>query len=407
MERVITRRQAGQFLLARHGLAGEWRFEGKEGIMAWLRMVRCLQFDPLNVVGYNPHLVLQSRIKGYRPEMLDELLYEDRLLFDGWDKNMSILLTEDWPCFSRRRRAARERLLRNPKIAETAPLVIQRMEERGPLSSADLEFHEKIDWAWAPARLSRAVLESLFFAGEILIHRKEGTRKYYDLSRRLLPADVREAADPNPTEDAYCDWHVLRRIGAVGLLWNKSGDAWLGISGMKSGPRTASFERLHRSGRICMVTVEGLEKHPLYMKAEEVPLLDEIIQGGPGGPDRACILAPLDNLLWDRRLILELFGFEYRWEVYKPAAERRYGYYVLPVVYGDRFIGRIEPVLDRRSRTLLIRGWWPEPGVEPTDDLGDELASCLHRFKTFTGADRIALDEAAATAPEARKWLRI
>ncbi|CAG5091742.1 Putative uncharacterized protein [Thermobacillus xylanilyticus] len=407
MERVITRRQAGQFLLVRHGLAGEWRYEGKEGAMAWLRMVRCLQFDPLNVVGYNPHLVLQSRIRGYRPEMLDELLYQDRLLFDGWDKNMSILLTEDWPCFARRRQTARARLLQNPKIAELAPLVIRRLEERGPLSSADLEFHEKIDWPWAPARLSRAVLESLFFAGEVIIHHKEGARKIYDLSRRHLPADVLDADDPNPTEDEHHDWHVLRRIGAIGMLWNKSGDAWLGIAGMKSGQRTASFERLHQSGRICKVIVEGLEKHPLYVKAEDVPLLDEVIRSGTGGPDRASMLAPLDNLLWDRRLILELFGFDYRWEVYKPAAERRYGYYVLPVVYGDRFIGRIEPVLDRSRRRLIIRGWWPETGVEPADDLRNSLADCIRRFTAFTGADLAQLDETAATAADMRKWLQI
>jgi hypothetical protein len=142
MDRVITRRQAGQFLLVRQGLAGDWRYEGKEGIMDWLRSVRCLQFDPLNVVGYNPHLVLQARIKGYRPEMLDELLYRDRVLFDGWDKNMSILLTEDWPCFARRRGAVTDGRMTNPKIRELIPPVIRRLEERGPLSSADLVSRE-------------------------------------------------------------------------------------------------------------------------------------------------------------------------------------------------------------------------------------------------------------------------
>jgi len=404
MERVITRRQAGRFLLARHGLAGEWRFEGKAGIMDWMRSVRCLQFDPLNIVASNPHLVLQSRIRGYRRHMLDELLYRDRLLYDGWDKNMSILLTEDWPCFARRRNAVLHSRMTNPKIRELIPLVIRRMEERGPLSSADLEFDEKVDWPWAPARLSRAVLETLFFSGEVIVHHKDGTRKYYDLTRRHLPAEVLDSPDPNPTEDEYHDWLVLRRIGAVGMLWNRSGDAWLGIGGMKSAQRAASFDRLHRAGRIRKVVVEGLEKHPLYIKEEDVPLLDEVIERGTGGPDRASILAPLDNLLWDRRLILELFGFEYCWEVYKPAAERKYGYYVLPVVYGDRFIGRIEPVLERDSRTLVIRGWWPEPGVEPDSGLIEELERCLADFAAFAGAERIRADD-AARSPELRLWL--
>lgn len=212
MDRVITRRQAGRFLLVRHGLAGDWRYEGKEGIMDWLRSVRCLQFDPLNVVGYHPHLVLQARIKGYRPEMLDELLYRDRVLFDGWDKNMSILLTEDWPCFARRRGAVMDGRMTNPKIRELIPPVIRRLEEHGPLSAADLEFHEKVDWPWAPARLSRAVLETLFFAGEIIVHHKEGTRKYYDLTRRHLPAEVLDAPDPNPTEEDD------RSSGRIGMM---------------------------------------------------------------------------------------------------------------------------------------------------------------------------------------------
>ena len=407
MDRVITRRQAGRFLLIRQGLSGEWRFEGKEGIMDWMRSVRCLQFDPLNVVGYNPHLVLQARIKGFRSEMLDELLYRERLLFDGWDKNMSILLTEDWPCFARRRSGVLDGRMMNPKLRELIPQVLRRLEERGPLSSADLEFHEKIDWPWGPARLSRAVLESLFFAGEVIVRHKEGTRKYYDLTRRHLPAEVLEASDPNPSEDDYHDWLVLRRIGAIGMLWNKSGDAWLGIGGMKTAQRTAAFERLLRKGLIHQVIVEGMEKDPLYVKAEDIPLLDEVIRGEDHGPDRASILAPLDNVLWDRRLILELFGFDYRWEVYKPAVERKYGYYVLPVTCGDRFIGRIEPVLDRASRTLVIRGWWPEPGVEPSEDLKAGLADCIRRFTAFTGAERVALDETAKTAAEARKWLNI
>lgn len=404
MDRVITRRQAGRFLLIRQGLAGAWRFEGKEGVMDWMRSVRCLQFDPLNVVGYNPHLVLQARIRGYRPEMLDELLYRDRLLFDGWDKNMSILLTEDWPHFARRRSGVLDGRMANPKIRELIPQVIRRLEERGPLSSSDLEFHEKVDWPWAPARLSRAVLESLFFAGEVIVHHKEGTRKFYDLTRRHLPAEVLEAPDPHPTEHDYHDWLVLRRIGAIGMLWNRSGDAWLGIGGMKTAQRAAAFERLHRSGRIRKVIVEGMEKYPLYVKAEDVPLLDEVIRGADAGPDRASILAPLDNLLWDRRLILELFGFDYRWEVYKPAAARKYGYYVLPVVYGDRFIGRIEPVLDRSRRELVIRGWWPEPGVEPDRGVIDALERCLAEFASFAGAERIRADDAARTHG-LRSWL--
>jgi len=372
----ITKLQARRFLLLYHGLSGGFEFRGKEGILAYIRRVGCIQYDPLNVVGTNPELVLRSRIEDFQPDMLRELLYRDRKLVDYWDKCMSILPVEDWPCFSRLREYHGDWYRANEAVAEK---VRAEIESRGPLCSGDLDGDEKVNWAWGPTRLSRAALEGMYHAGRLGIHRKSHTRKYYDLAERLIPQSYLEAEDPFDTEERYYAWFVLRRIGSVGLLWNRPSDAWLGIRGLKSRERSAAFAALEEQGLILPVEVEGL-KHKLYIRAEDAPLMGRVLSEEWENA-RASVLAPLDNLLWDRSLIRELFGFDYLWEVYKPAAERKYGYYVLPVVYGDRFVARFDPVKHRGNAPLSYHNWWWEEGVDKNDlRMNESIERALERF---------------------------
>ena len=371
---LITKKQARLFLLQHQQLNPSTLSGSKQSIYDYIRRVGCIQYDPLSITGHNHELVLQARIPGFTPELVQELLYQDRLLIDGWDKNMSIYCTEDWPYFQRSRELASSRYEGNSEIMATVERVRRELTERGPLSSLDLEGKDKINWAWAPARLSRAALESMYFWGELVIHHRVHTRRYYDFTTRLLPEYILERQDPNGTEDQYYDWYVLRRIGSIGLQWNRSGDGWLGINGLKSKERTGAVQRLLHTDKIREVNVEGI-KLPFYIRSIDAPVLEGILEEtNEHGEDysttsTAAALAPLDNLLWDRELIKQLFDFEYRWEVYKPAAERQYGYYVLPLLYGDRFVARIEPVMDKKSGILTIINWWWELGESLSPEL--------------------------------------
>ncbi len=396
---TITKQQARQYLLTYHGLTGKRVFAGKQGIIDYISKVGCIQFDPLNIVGHNHELVLQSRIMGFKPKLLQELLYKERKLIDGWDKNMSIYCTGDWPYFNRLREAAKQRLGNSDRpITKVLPQIRKDIEERGPVSSIDLDYSETVDWSWAPTSISRAALESMYFWGELIIHHKAYTRRIYDFAWRHISEELLFASNPNTTDSQYYAWYVLRRIGSIGMLWNKAGDAWLGIDGLKSKERSDAFAQLIEDNRILEVLVEGV-KYPLYIKSEDKQLLDSILNSKTPSKN-AAFLAPLDNLLWDRKLIKELFDFDYRWEVYKPASERSYGYYVLPVLYGDRFIARFEPGWDKNTKTLIIKNWWWELGVKKSNKLKEELFKCFKQFAEFLEAQDIRIEEKAAESNE-------
>lgn len=398
---TLTNSEARRFLLAYQRLLPPRQGSGKAGILEYIRQVHCIQFDPLNMVGQNPHLVLQARISDYRPQMLNELLYQERRLLDGWDKVMAIYPTEDWPWFERRRQYYRAALEHSSEgIRQVSPHILAEIERRGPLSSLDLDFNHTVDWAWGPTRAARATLESLYYAGDLVIHHKINTRKVYDLTTRHISAELLAAPDANLTDLDYQDWYVHRRIGSVGLLWSRGAESWLGVPA-NSIQRQESFKRLQARGKVIQVTVED-GAVPFYMRSQDWPLLEQSL-ADEALPLQASFIAPLDNLIWNRQMIERLFSFEYRWEVYTPQVKRKYGYYVLPVLYGDRFIARVEPVFEKRTRNLVIKNWWWEAGEVPDEPLMAALVVCFERFATYLNAKSIQLGDNQVESPEVKQ----
>jgi len=401
----LTKTQARQYLLLHHGLLGEHRFCGKEGALAYIRQCGCIQFDPVDVCGRNAELVLQSRVKGFRMHMLSDLLYRDRLLFDYPDKNQAILPTEDWPYFTRFRKKAEEAI---PAFDGLLPLLEEALsfiEKNGPVSSSELPikgdifWHSSIHWSgnWhKPSNAARSVLEQLYSDGRLIVHHKEGTRKYYDLAFRHLPADLLAASDPLPEEQDHITWRILRRIRAIGLIWNRPSDAWLNIQEQQSAKlpkelRHYAFSTLLQEGKISEVRVEGI-RDALYCPAEDLPLLEEIRSGAKYSP-RCELLAPLDCLLWDRKLLNAIFDFDYTWEIYTPEAKRKYGYYVLPMIYGDCFIGRVEATADRKNDILTVKHIWTEPDIAVTKTMQKAMERCLRRLAKLNGCTELIMPE--------------
>jgi uncharacterized protein YcaQ len=225
-------------------------------------------------------------------------------------------------------------------------------------------------------------MEALFVSGRLGIARREGNRRYYDLIERLVPARL---LNERESEEDALRHRLLSRYRAVGLLSGRA-SAEITYGAGPAADRARRTMEMVEAGLLVPVAVDGV-RHTRYLLGEERPILDAAA-GLDGGPPAVTFLGPLDPFVWDRRLLRELFGFDYLWEVYVPAPKRRHGYYVLPILFGARLVGRIEPRLDRTARILRIAGTWFEAGFEPMEEPGfvSALADALDAYRRFVGA---------------------
>jgi uncharacterized protein len=306
------------------------------GVLETVRRLGLLQLDPISSVATPQHLVLWSRLGAWDTAELDRLLWQERKLVE-WDA--FLYPSEDLPilkAFMRRRdRALDLRIIAWLKEhAAYRRYVLKELRERGPLLSREIEDapgHEREGHRWWGARKMGLMLECLSARGEVAVVGRRGKQRVWDLAERWYPE-----TETLPLPKARKLWDE-KRFRALGV-------------------------RLER---------RRLVVHP---EAEDGSV-----------PDRVTFLSPFDRLVHDRDRAEALWGFRYRLEMYVPAAKREYGYYVLPILRGDRLVGRIEPVFDRREKVLRVNGLWWEPGEKPVS-LEEPLAS----LAAFLGAERLA-----------------
>ena len=386
----ISAEHARRYLVTRHMLAPPRDLPAQpESVLEVVERLGSLQFDPLEVPGARNHdLVLHARIRGYERPWLDRWLYgPDRRLIEVYNKSLNILPITELPHYRLAWERAddwyRDRILAEQSAVADAILATIRAE--GPLSTAAFREHNHaIEWWWAPTPAARAVMEALFVTGKLGISRREGNRRFYDLVERLVPAEL--LAGRESEEDALRH-RLWSRYRAIGLLRAPGPSDVIYGTGTAAERRRRTAE-LVEAGALLPVQVEGL-KGTAYAPAEERSILDAA--ASPAPPPAVTFLAPLDPFVWDRRLLRELFGFDYVWEVYVPAAKRRWGYYVLPMLFGDRLVGRIEPRRDKASPDLRILNVWFEDGFSPMEepDFVPALAEALRAYRSFVGGRRI------------------
>jgi uncharacterized protein len=387
----VTAQAARRFLVDRHLLAPARSLEGgPEAVLEVFRRLGSIQFDPLAIAGRSHDLVLHARVANYDPAWCD-LLYERREVFEAYNKGLSLVPVGDFPWFRGTVFQSPSRTLaENP---EAAAHVLERIRTDGPLSSLDFERMRgsATDWFGAPTNVVRAVLEALAGTGVLGLARRDGNRRYYDLLERLLPADV--LAREVPLEEQLRH-KLLSRYRTHGLLGiGGGGDIFGGLGRAKADPRwpghpgrTALRNGLIEDGSLVPVTIEGL-RGTRFVLREEVALLE----APPEPPPSVAFLPPFDPLVWDRGLLGALFGFEYVWDLFFPPEKRRYGWYTLPILFRDRFVGRLEPRLDRAGGRVEILGLWWEDGFAPRRAEGfvDAMRDALRAYLGFAGATRL------------------
>jgi hypothetical protein len=400
----VTAEAARRFLVARQFLAPARSLEaGPDGMLAVFHKLGSIQFDPLAVAGRTHDLVLHARVADYEPAWCD-LLYERREIFEAYNKGLSLVPVSEFAWF-------RGTLSRNsPRVlaenAEVAKRVLERIRAEGPLSALDFQREQgaTTDWFGMPTNAVRAVLEAAAVTGVLGLARRDGNRRYYDLVERLLPRSV--LARRLPLEEQLRH-KLLSRYRAHGLLGVGGPDIFGGLGAAKPDPRWPGYpgrnalrEELVERGDIVPVEVEGVRSKRFVVK-EDV----ELLQTAPEPPPSVAFLPPFDPLVWDRGFLGSLFGFDYVWELFLPPAKRRWGWYVLPILFGDRFVGRIEPRIDReKGRVHVLDVWW-EQGFAPRSAAGfvDAMRDALRAYLRFAGASR--LEWAPHLAAEKRLFL--
>jgi uncharacterized protein YcaQ len=387
----VTAEAARRFLVTRQLLAPARSAKGgRKAVLDFLRRFGSIQYDPIAVAGRSHDIVLHARLADYDRAWCD-LLYERRELFEAVNKGLSFVLASDYPWFrATSSRHSRRVLAEN---AEAAQRVLERVRADGPLSALDFERQhgETVDWFGVKTNVVRAVLEAYTVTGVLGLARRDGNRRYYDLIERLLPKNV--LAREVPLHDQLRH-KMLSRYRAHGLLGASSGgDVFGGLGPAKPDPRfpeypgrTALREGLVEDGELVSVDVEGVRGKRFVLR-NEADLLAAPIEP----PPTVAFLSPFDPLIWDRGLLGSLFEFDYVWDLFHPPEKRRFGWYVLPTLFRDRFVGRIEPRIDRAEERVEILGLWWEDGFLPrrVDGFVDAMREALRAYLRFAGADRL------------------
>ena len=362
------------------GLDGRWRLaRGKEGVARTIERLGYVQIDTIAVVQRAHHHTLWSRRPDYTPEMLHELQAVDRRVFEYWTHAASYVPMSDFRYYRPRMRGhasggrTRHWLEANAKLVEH---VLKRIATEGRLGSADFadpRGKRGTWWDWKPAKQA---LEMLFSAGKLMVAERRNFHRLYDLTERVLPPGI-DTTEPSP--DEMSRFRVRRALAGHGMA--KLGE--------REGKGAAeALEELISAGEVVAVKVAGADEEPQYALREA---LEEAARASRT-KKRLHLLSPFDNLIISRHRLRELFDFDYSLECYRPAPKRRYGYFCLPILWGDEFVGRLDPKADRKQKTLLIRKVILEPDSCGRTDFLPALAAKLWALAAFNECERVVIE---------------
>jgi len=400
----ISKTTHRRFIMGVQGLWPGRRFSGKDGVAAALRQMDGLQLDPLNVVARSQDIALHGRVLDYRPEQLYQVAYDERDFFD-YGGALFMYPMSELP-YWRLHMKHRGEQGRWKDFADEHPKAIEQVREAlrvdGPLGNRDFKGNKKIKDNYRGSKDTSVALFVLWITGEVMIHHRDGFDRIYDLAERVAPSKFNYSAPEGEAEEFF----ARKTISSLGLMrekrWRVSfGEyIWRTVTPDEAGER---LNTLYEQNVVAQVEIGG-SKEKWIALSEDLPALETLEAGGipsaweaigPSTRDEVTFLAPLE-IVSARGRAKKVFDFEYIWEVYKPVEQRRWGYYVLPILYGDDLVARLDPKLDRKSMTLQINGFWLEehaPVNEPA--FADALGRGLARFASFVEAQNVDIEAIA------------
>ena len=399
----LSRQVARWLAVAAQGLARRpsTRTVAKHDLMAAVQRLGCVQLDSISVVSRSHETVLWSRLGPFDPALIGELYDPDHALTEYLTHAAAILPADRLLLFrpSMERARARDGWGQVPVNRAVMDRVVARVREGGPVGSRHFAVPEgagpAAPWEWHGAKPERQALYHLWRNGELVVRRRDGFQRVFDLPERVAPALW---DGPALTEEA-CRREIARMtIGALGIVtpsWLADYFRTIGQAHISVRTAPAELRTLEAEGVGVPVDVDGVPG-PAWLDASKLPLLDKL-RAGRGRPTLTTLLSPFDSLVWHRDRALALFDFDYRLESYTPAAKRRYGYYTLPILDRGRIVGRLDPSFDRRAKVLTVKALHLEPGVRVSERLAAAIGRAARELVTFLGGD--------AADPEAIRWL--
>jgi len=387
---VVSNADARRIFLAKHGLADRPSGPGKGAdLKAVIDNLGFVQLDSVNTFARAHDMILWSRRQRFRPKALQSLLHRDRQLFEHWTHDAATIPMESFAHWRLRfardaiRMEARWKEWRRGDFMAKIDEVLRQISDHGHCSSGDVGTDESRGsggwWDWHP---SKTALEYLWRSGQVSVVRRDGFKKVYDLTERVIPPEHLNRRFHAEETINWCCVEALNRLGFA--THGELAAFWDHISPEEA---KAWCTAAHAEGRIICVDVNGadgrLRRHYAWPDLPDKPV--------PNVSPRLRILSPFDPALRDRKRAERLFGFHYRIEIFVPAPKRKYGYYVFPVIEGDRLIGRID--MKRAGNTLAVRAFWPEAGVRMGAGRVASLKTELERAAAFGNCDAVSFAE--------------
>lgn len=368
----------------------------KERLLEMIRTLGCVQLDTISVISRSHETVLWSRLGQYDPANLNALYADDGVLTEYWAHAAAIIPIERFPYYRQAMRWYREKYERPDSWAIENEALVQevhaRIAENGAIASRHFDRHEgprPDPWTWYGGKPSRRALEHLWSRGDIMIARREsGFQRVYDLTERLVSADLLEW---EPTEEERSRHFTLEALHALGVATPRwIADYFRSWAQPHNSPKAslAELHRLKEEGLAIPMELEGGSKESIWLDAALAPRLLEH-RAGRGRPTLTTLLSPFDNLVWNRDRDMQLWDFFYRIEVYTPAPKRVYGYYSLPILHRGNLVGRLDAVVDRKARILTVRNVHLEEGQRVRESLTNAVADALWDLAGFLRAEEV------------------
>lgn len=388
---VIDNRTARRAFLALQGLAEPpHKAQPKDALLASIRSLGFVQLDSINTVARAHHMILFSRNATYREKHLKALVETDRQLFEHWTHDASVIPSELFPYWRHRFSREEARLQQRYEAWQGSPFlhecdgILERIARDGPVMTRDFEGDKPSTgwWDWHP---SKTALEYLWRTGRLAITRRDGFQKVYDLSERVIPDPHHGAAVEHHD---FVDWACRSAMQRLGFATRGEVAAFWGLL----RPEEVAGWIEENAGELETVLVETADgsKPRASLRFRDYPAL---LDAPPAPPGRVRVLSPFDPALRDRKRAERLFDFFYRIEIFVPEPKRVYGYYVFPVLRGDRIVGRIDMKADRAADVLAVRRFWPEKGVRLSKALLGDMEQELDRMRRFAGVSGVSFAE--------------